>query len=137
MHDAIFPLPLSSFPVHLGLGGRVRVLPEFDGSGAWYGAYEAATEADGGDGRLLSWHRFDESWTAWEMHPSGHEVVVCVAGSFTLVQAVDGGDRHLLLQAGEWVVNAPGVWHTADLEPNTSATAMFITSGRGTQGRAR
>ena len=36
---------------------------------------------------------------------------------------------------GEYVINAPGVWHTADVEG--SATALFITAGAGTEHRPR
>ena len=53
----------------------------------------------------------------------------------TLVQEIEGEERRVLLRAGEYAINPPGVWHTADVE--TSATAVFITAGEGTEGRER
>ena len=70
------------------------------------------------------------------MHPAGDEVVVCTAGEITLIQEFPGGRiAHVTLAAGEYAVNPPGVWHTADIAGE--ATALFITAGLGTEGRAR
>ncbi len=129
------PFELSRFPVHLGLGATVEHLPEFDGSPGWYERYGADHEADGVDGRLVSLHTFDTSWDSWEMHPLGDELVACVAGRITLHQEIDGEDRTAVLEAGQAIVNSPGVWHTADVDG--SATAVFITAGTGTQIRPR
>src|ERR1044071_5803732 len=129
------PFELSRFPVHLGLGGTVVHLPEFDGSGEWYERYGAAHEAEGADGRLVSLHTFDTSWDSWEMHPLGEELVACVAGRITLHQELDGDDRTATLETGQAIVNPAGVWHTADVDG--SATALFITAGRGTRVRPR
>ena len=40
-----------------------------------------------------------------------------------------------MLNPGEYAINDPGVWHTADVE--SEATALFITSGEGTEHRPR
>lgn len=126
---------LEDHPIHLGLGGRAVPQPAFTG-GAWYAAYEARTAADGAEGRLVTLHAFDKDWTEWEMHPVGDELVVCLTGRMTLHQeAADGGVSRVSLGPGEYAVNPPGVWHTADVaEP---ATALFITAGQGTVGRPR
>jgi mannose-6-phosphate isomerase-like protein (cupin superfamily) len=84
---------------------------------------------------LVSYHTFDESWTTWEMHPHGEELVACVEGTMTLHQEIDGATTTVTLRSGEAIVNPPGAWHTADVEGR--ATALFITSGRGTQIRPR
>lgn len=131
------PRNLADFPLHLGLGGVVQPLPRFTGSGEWYQAYENATVSDGSDGRLVSWHEFNESWTTWEMHPAGDEIVLCVSGRITLIQDVDGEPRNVTLSSGEWWVNAPGVWHTADIATGESATCIFVTVGAGTMNRDR
>ena len=128
---------LREFPVHLGLGGVARPLPRFTGSGEWYGAYEAAHQSDGPDGRLVSWHEFTESWDSWEMHPGGEELVVCVSGRATFVQELDGEPHGVVLEAGQWMANPAGVWHTADVAAGESVACVFITSGLGTQGRSR
>lgn len=80
-------------------------------------------------------HTFSAPWDTWEMHPEGAEVVLCTAGTLTIVQEIDGAERRTTLQPGEYVINEPGVWHTADAEG--SATAVFITAGVGTQHRPR
>lgn len=121
--------------IHLGLGARAVEQPPFDGM-AWYAGYEARHGADGAEGRLVSQYTFSESWTSWEMHPAGAEVVICVAGSMVLVQEhPDGRHDSVTLTAGEYAINPPGVWHTADVAE--SATAIFITAGEGTAHRPR
>jgi quercetin dioxygenase-like cupin family protein len=133
MSDEVFDL--FTYPVHLGLGARVLKLPEFDGTPEWYARYGEAHRADGLEGRLVSMYTFDESWSTWEMHPDGDELVLCVSGELTLHQEIDGSPRTVTLRRGEAVVNPPGAWHTADVEK--PATALFITAGRGTQIRPR
>ena len=129
------PQNLSGNPVHLGLGATAVVQPEFTGDMDWYMAYGARNASDGLEGRLVAMHTFTEPWTSWEMHPSGAEVVVCTSGIITLTQEIDGEARRVVLQAGEYVINDPGVWHTADVD--APATALFITAGAGTEMRAR
>ncbi len=126
---------LFSQPIHLGSGGTAIVQPEFTGMD-WYADYVARTLADGNDGRLVSLYTFTEDWTSWECHPSGHEVVVCTAGRMVLHQEwADGSMVKISIGPGEYAINAPGVWHTADVEG--TATALFITSGLGTTHRPR
>jgi quercetin dioxygenase-like cupin family protein len=129
------PFDLSRFPVHLGLGATVERLEEFDGSADWYERYGAAHASDGAEGRLVSLHTFAEPWTTWEMHPEGAELVACLDGVLTLHQEIDGGVRTVVLEAGQAIVNPPGVWHTADVDRR--ATACFVTAGVGTEMRAR
>jgi len=126
---------LARFPVHLGLGATAVPMEEFDGTPQWYERYGAAHAADGAEGRLVSLHTFTESWDSWEMHPMGAELVACVEGRITLRQKIDGGDRTVVLEAGQAVVNPPGVWHTADVADR--ATALFVTAGMGTEVRGR
>lgn len=126
---------LSEHPVHLGLGATAVSEPEFTGDMAWYGGYVARHAVDGVEGRLVSMHTFDAPWPMWELHPEGAEVVVCTAGELTLVQEVDGREVRTTLRPGEYAINPPGTWHSADVE--TSATALFITAGVGTQHRPR
>lgn len=125
---------LAECPVHLGLGATVVQEPRFTGP-EWYDAYEKRHAADGVEGRLVSLHTFTSAWPTWEMHPKGAELVVCVAGTLTLTQEIDGGTRQVTLRAGEAVINPPGVWHTADVEG--TCTAFFVTAGEGTQLRPR
>ncbi|UVI40720.1 cupin domain-containing protein [Qipengyuania spongiae] len=121
--------------VHLGLGASAVPQPGFSGL-EWYADYGARHGADGREGRLVSQHSFTESWDSWEMHPAGSEVVICTEGEMRLIQEFP--DRHceeVALATGEYAINPPGVWHTADIEG--PATAIFITAGEGTEHRPR
>jgi len=121
--------------IHLGLGARAVEEPPFAGM-EWYEAYGARHAGDGIEGRLVSQYTFTESWTSWEMHPAGYEVVICTEGAMVLVQELaDGQVVTTPLAEGEYAINPPGVWHTADVAE--SATAIFITAGEGTQHRER
>jgi mannose-6-phosphate isomerase-like protein (cupin superfamily) len=121
--------------IHLGLGATAEAQPAFTGMD-WYEAYGVRTAADGTEGRLVSLYRFTEDWTSWEMHPAGAEVVLCVAGAMTVVQEqADGTTLETVLAPGDYAINAPGVWHTANVQ--SEATAVFITAGEGTEHRTR
>lgn len=127
---------ISEHPVHLGSGAVAFPLPSFDGSPDWYQRYAEQTTADGAEGRLVSMHTFTDPWGTWEVHPEGHELVLCVAGEITLHQeTAEGDERTVTIGAGEYVINEPGTWHTADVDGQ--ATAVFVTAGRGTQLRPR
>ncbi|CAN5589080.1 hypothetical protein BH09GEM1_BH09GEM1_48180 [soil metagenome] len=126
---------LADYPVHLGLGGTAVAQPRFSGV-EWYEAYGDRHDADGADGRLVALHTFTESWSGWEMHPVGAELVVCTEGAMTLIQErADGGHDRVALGAGDYAINPAGVWHTADVEDHV--TALFVTAGLGTEHRAR
>lgn len=130
------PFELSTHPVHLGLGARVDRLPPFTGDPSWYQDYGAQVDQrDGAEGRLVSMYTFTEPWPTWEVHPNGEELVVCVAGSMTLQQEIDGEVVTTVVEAGQAVINPAGVWHTADIDG--SATAIFVTAGLGTENRDR
>jgi len=127
---------LNSRPVHLGLQATAVVEPEFTGSMQWYMGYVQRHAADGIEGRLVSMHTFATPWDVWEMHPNGSEVVLCTAGTITLRQErPDGTAASVTLMAGQYAINQPGTWHTADVDG--PATALFITAGVGTQHRPR
>jgi len=130
------PHRLEINPIHLGLGATAEVEPQMNGDMEWYAEYGARHSNDGVEGRLVSMYRFTESWDVWEMHPKGAEVVLCTEGEITLIQEMtDGILQSTTLSVGEYAINAPGVWHTADVEG--SATAVFITAGAGTEHRER
>ena len=123
-------------PVHLGLGASAVVEPIFTGSLDWYEAYVNRHRDDGVEGRLVSMHTFAQSWDMWEMHPNGSEVVICTAGSLLLYQEnPDGIVTTVSLVPGQYAINDAGIWHTADVEGES--TALFITAGWGTQHRPR
>lgn len=129
------PFDLDRTFIHLGLGATATPLPGF----AWTAEYLADLErrfaSDGDEGRLVLIDHQRETWTSWERHPAGEEVVVLLSGRVDLLQEVDGVERRIELRPGQAVVNPAGVWHTADvLEPGDG---LFITPGRGTEHRPR
>ncbi len=136
---------LLDYPVHLGLGATAVPQPAFTGPAItkadWYQEYGDRHGADGAEGRLVSMHVFSASWDSWEMHPHGDEIVLCVAGSITLTQEHASGatatvtTQTVTIGPGEYVINPPGTWHTADVDGE--ATALFITAGTGTRHRPR
>lgn len=122
--------------IHLGPGGRAVPQPAFTGDMSWYENYDQRHGADGADGRLVALYRFDEPWTSWEMHPSGDEVVCCIQGRMTLHQQHSGGSAESVdLGPGDYAINPPGTWHTADTDG--PVVALFITVGEGTTHRPR
>jgi len=133
--SAVAPRELARFPLHLGPGATAIPQPEFTPDMAWYEGYGTRHGDDGREGRLLAMHTFDAPWTSWECHPEGAEVVLVTAGRLTLIQDVDGGERRIELGPGEYALNPPGVWHTADAE--APVTAVFVTCGEGTTHRPR
>lgn len=129
-------LSLEQHPLHLGLGASAVPQPEFTGAMAWYEAYGERHDAEGAEGRLVTIHAFTENWSGWEMHPAGDEVVCCLTGAMTLHQEFpDGHIASVTLGPGEYAINPPGVWHTADIADE--ASALFITAGLGTEHRPR
>lgn len=128
---------LATHFAHLGLGATIAVEPLFTGMD-WYAAYGARHAADGLEGRLVSQYDFGTSWTSWEMHPHGAELVICTAGTLTLIQEhADGRAEQVVLGPGDYAINPPGAWHTADVPDGRTATAIFITAGEGTEHRPR
>jgi len=126
---------LYDFPIHLGRGARAFEEPQFTGPD-WYEDYEVRHADDMYEGRIVSLFRFEEPWTSWEMHPAGDEVVCCIQGHMTLHQELsDGSTRSHELGPGEYAINPPGAWHTADADG--PVVALFITAGKGTTHRPR
>jgi uncharacterized cupin superfamily protein len=127
---------IAQTPLHLGLGATALPLPAMTGGMEWYEDYGRAHADDGAEGRLVSCHEFSESWDSWEMHPTGDEVVICLDGEITLIQeSLTHETVRVILEKGDFAINARGVWHTADV--SGPCTALFITAGMGTQARPR
>jgi len=126
------PRDLGTTPVHLS-GTSIEALVGFDGSPAWFERYASEHPEPG---FLVSSFSFAEPWDSWEVHPHGHELVVCTHGTITLHQELPSGERRTVtLAEGQYAVNEPGTWHTADVD--APATAVFVTSGEGTAHRPR
>jgi mannose-6-phosphate isomerase-like protein (cupin superfamily) len=84
--------------------------------------------ADGG--WLVSSYSLTESWPKWEMHPNGDEIVYCRAGRCSFITETSDGTESVELTAGQTVVVARGMWHTAKVDGH--AELLHITYGSGT-----
>lgn len=126
---------LSTTYVHLGLGARAVPLPDFEWTTEFLERYEADHATDGDEGRLVMITSSDATWTSWERHPAGDELVCLISGRITLVQEIDGSKRYIELSPGEAAINPRGVWHSADV--HEASRVLFVTPGLGTEHRPR
>lgn len=127
---------LDTYPVHLGMGGTMFVQPPFGRDMDWFQAYGVRHADDGAEGRLVCLFSFSENWASWERHPAGGEMVYCLEGELTLHQEMpDGAIVTTTLKPGEYAINPPNIWHTADVDGEVRA--LFITAGVGTENRPR
>jgi mannose-6-phosphate isomerase-like protein (cupin superfamily) len=119
--------------VHLGSGATATELPDFNWSAEYMAGYAERFAADGDEGRLVCVLEQAATWDSWERHPAGEELVVLLSGRVDIVQELDGREHVVALLPGQAMINPPNVWHTARVhEPGL---ALFITPGRGTEGR--
>jgi quercetin dioxygenase-like cupin family protein len=128
-------IDLTVRPVHLGLQSRAYAVDGFAWDRAALDAYALATESDGADGRMVMVFESAESWTTWERHPFGDEIVVCLTGSFNVIRDADGVVDSVVVSAGHAMINPAGCWHTVDVV--TPSTYMTVTPGLGTEHRNR
>ncbi len=108
-----------------------------DGGAAFWErlATDADLRSDVEGGWLAGMYPIASSWTSWEMHPDGDEVVHATAGRFVLLFDTPDGHEAVELAAGRTIVVPAGTWHTVDvLEPGAT---LNITFGRGTRHRTR
>lgn len=126
---------LSKDFVHLGAEPVATVLADFQWTGEYLEAYERRFESDAERGRLVCITPQATTWTFWERHPAGDELVVLLGGHVDVIQEIDGEHVRTELRAGEALINPRGVWHTADVhEPGSG---LFVTPGLGTEHRPR
>ena len=124
---------LSSTYAHLGLGARVIELPEFRWDPEYLADYERRFEGDGDDGRLVCITPQTDTWTFWERHPAGDELVVLLSGRIEVIQHLGDRDVGTELREHQAIVNSRGTWHRSVVhEPGA---ALFVTPGRGTEHR--
>jgi quercetin dioxygenase-like cupin family protein len=90
---------------------------------------EAWTHLDGvpefADGRVLSVFDYEATWSWWERHPAGEELVLVLSGSVRFHVAGDDEPTVVVLSAGEATLVPRGAWHRAEIvEP---ARILFVT----------
>jgi uncharacterized cupin superfamily protein len=126
---------LSKTHVHLGLEGRAVPIPNFEWSPEFLQHYASEFALDGKEGRLVMIGSSTTSWSFWERHPAGAELVVVISGRMTLIQEHPQHEEQITLGPGDAAINPHGIWHTPDvIEPGQ---VLFITPGIGTEHRPR
>lgn len=112
---------------------------ELDGGSAFWERLDADADyrARIGEGWLAGIYPVQQTWTFWEMHPDGDEIVHATAGRFRVIldTEADTGHRTVDLPAGHTVVVPAGTWHTVDVEE--PGATLNVTFGRDTQHRPR
>ena len=93
-----------------GLDGLVHGLRSAPRSGWRRGTSSACT-------------RSPERWTVWGDASHGSEVVLCTDGKITLYQEGPTERCRARCRAGQYAVNPPGTWHTADVEGQATAVS--------------
>ena len=131
MSDPAPPVPRPFGPFFAHLDATVAITPVEVGPDFW-----TRTVGELPSGRLLSTFATTADWDSWEMHPAGDELILQLTGAMELVlDAGNGVEQRLRLDAGHFVVVPPGTWHTADvIEPGE---ALYLTFGDGTEHRPR
>ncbi len=109
----------------LGQAMRLEVGPEF------WSTLETRPELQ--VGRLLGAFKQEKDMPHWEMHPSGDELLVALAGEFELVLQDGRADRVVELKAGQAFLVPFGVWHRVRVK--SAGEILFVTPGKGTQQR--
>jgi quercetin dioxygenase-like cupin family protein len=126
---------LSETCVHLGLGATAVPLTDFTWDEEYLEQYSHRFASDGAEGRLVCITPQQETWTFWERHPGGDELVLLLSGRVEVFQELSAGTEVVELRTGRAMINPKGVWHTSDVhEPGL---ALFITPGAGTEHKAR
>ena len=79
------------------------------------------------EGRIMSVFAYETSWTWWERHPVGTELVFALSGAVVFhLQHDDGsGARSVALAEGECLLVPEGAWHRAEITRPT--TMLFVT----------
>src|ERR1700722_17185815 len=79
------------------------------------------------EGRIMCVFAYESSWTWWERHPVGTELVLALSGAVVFhLQHDDGsGARSVALAEGECLLVPEGAWHRAEISSPT--TMLFVT----------
>jgi uncharacterized cupin superfamily protein len=130
------PLDLAKSPIHLPDDGTepAVVLEGFGFDGPSFEAY-IDTHCASGVGHLMMIETSPTSWTTWERHPEGDEIVHILEGAGEFIQDVDGQERRGRIEPGATFVNPKGAWHTADI--TSPVRAVYLTPCPGTEHKPR
>jgi quercetin dioxygenase-like cupin family protein len=75
-------------------------------------------------GRVLSVFEYESSWTWWERHPVGVELVHVLSGS-VVFRLRGTSSKAVVLKEAQSLVVPEGIWHTAEIV--RPARLLFVT----------
>jgi quercetin dioxygenase-like cupin family protein len=122
----VAPIPA---PVDLGPGAVIHLADDLVVTAAAVDAAfwnrSATTRPELIEGRILSVFDYTTTWSWWERHPAGDELVYLISGDIELLLDDPAGARTLALQPGQAAIVPAGAWHRAVvLSPSQ---LMFVT----------
>ena len=84
-------------------------------------------------GYLMMVSTMDETWSTWERHPAGEEIVYLLSGSVDFVLDLPNGEQTVELRGRSCCIVPRNTWHRAIVhEPGDM---LFVTPGEGTSHR--
>ncbi len=130
------PYDLSRQPIHLGDDQLAFALEDFAFDSPSFEDYVEQHTDEARPGRLMMIETSPASWSTWECHPHGAEIVHVLEGRGTFFQQNDDGTANAMaFEPGTTLINPPGVWHTADVD--SPMRAIYITPCIGTSHKPR
>jgi mannose-6-phosphate isomerase-like protein (cupin superfamily) len=86
------------------------------------------------EGRIMCAGDYTSTWTWWERHPDGDELVMVLSGTAEFVLEDDDDTRTVSLGAGQSTIVPAGTWHRAVVDD--PCRMLFVTpTPAGTQVR--
>lgn len=131
------PIDLAKTPVHLSTvkDKPFEVLEGFNFDGPSFESYLADKCTENEPGCLVMEETSPDSWSTWECHPVGDELVIVLAGHGTFYQELEEKVVAIPFKAGDTIHNPKGVWHTADVE--SPMRAIYLTTCPDTDHKPR
>lgn len=132
------PFRLDETYAFLKDGGSAPLVPT---AGLWQELMSGQPKSEGavllatGDGWLVALYTLDSDAPAWEMHPSGDELLTMLSGEMDVVFERTDGEASITIHTGETCVVPRGTWHRQVVRQVGRYIGM--TYGRGTQHRGR
>ena len=84
-------------------------------------------------GYLMMVGPMNETWSSWERHPAGEEIVYLLSGSVDFVLDLPGGEQTVELRGRSCAIVPRNTWHRAIV--HEAGDMLFVTPGNGTSHR--
>jgi quercetin dioxygenase-like cupin family protein len=116
-------------PVALGPEAAIHLGPELEIATLAltpdYWAHNTDTAPELAHGRILSVFDYTETWSYWERHPVGDELVYLLTGDVELLLDDGRQTRTVALRAGDAAIIPTGTWHRAAV--HAPSRLLFVT----------